>query len=45
MERAKDKLSQFKDDFRRAHIDSYFKKIREQLVDERLSENENIELN
>lgn len=45
MERAKDKLAQFKDDFRRGHIDSYFKKIREQLVDERLSEMENMELN
>jgi hypothetical protein len=45
MERARDKLSQFKDDFRRGHIDSYFKQIREQLVAERLSEMENIELN
>lgn len=36
MEIARDKIKQLKEDFRRGHIDSYFKQIRAQLLADRL---------
>lgn len=45
MDRAREKISQFKDDFRRGHIDTYFQHIRAQLVADNPPEQQRKELN